>query len=105
MVVTSRSPYSVMARVRGMGVAVMTSTSGVTPLPYSNPALLHPELVLLVNHHQAQILEDDPLLDQGVRADHQLRASIRHGGPGRDFIARIQTAAQHTPIRMPSGCR
>ena len=31
MTETSRSPYRVMARVRGMGVAVITSTCGATP--------------------------------------------------------------------------
>ena len=35
---TSRSPYSVSASVRGIGVAVITSTSGRSPLPEASPA-------------------------------------------------------------------
>jgi hypothetical protein len=53
-----------MATVRGIGVAVMMSWCGtVSPL-------LHAELVLLVDHHQAQERDLDGLGEQGVRADH-----------------------------------
>src|SRR2546430_740814 len=35
---TSRSPYTVSASVRGIGVAVLTSTSGWTPFPRTHVA-------------------------------------------------------------------
>ena len=68
----SRSPYTVMATVRGIGVAVMTSTCGRLPaaLAAQRVPLLDAEPVLLVDHHQAEVGELDLLLEQRVGADH-----------------------------------
>ena len=66
----SRSPKTVMATVRGIGVAVITSTCGGRGrLGPQRVPLLDAEAVLLVDHDQAQVGELDLLLDQGVGAD------------------------------------
>ena len=60
----SRSPKTVIATVRGIGVAVITSTcGGVVPPCAQRVALLDPEAVLLVDDDQAEIGEADALLD------------------------------------------
>ena len=67
---TSRSPKTVIATVRGIGVAVMTSTCGGTlRLAAQGVALLDAEAVLLVDDDQAEVVELDAVLDQRVRAD------------------------------------
>ena len=40
-------------------------------------ALLDPEAVLLVDDHQAQVGEADPLLEQGVGPDHHAGPTVR----------------------------
>ena len=76
MIETSRSPYSVIASVRGMGVAVITSTSGVHALAHQRVALEHAEAVLLVDHHEPQPLEGHVPLDQRVRAHREVRSPL-----------------------------
>ena len=67
----SRSPKTVIATVRGIGVAVITSRcGGCSRLGPQRVPLLHPEPVLLVDHDQAQVVELHLVLDQRVRADH-----------------------------------
>ena len=58
-----------MCSVRGIGVAVIVSTS--TDLPEGLQPLLDldAESLLLVDDHQAQVVEADVRLDQPVRAD------------------------------------
>ena len=68
----SRSPYSVSASVRGMGVAVITRTSGLIAFAHQLEALQHAEAMLLIHHHQAELRERHVLLDQRVRADDQV---------------------------------
>ena len=69
---TSRSPKTVIATVRGIGVAVITSTCGRRALGLlaQRVALLDAEPVLLVDHDQAQVGELHLLVEQGVGADH-----------------------------------
>ena len=43
-----------IAAVRGIGVAVITSTSGESPLARSSAALLDAEAVLLVDHRHPE---------------------------------------------------
>ena len=69
---TSMSPHSVSASVRGIGVAVITSTSGCRPFAPSVAALQHAEAMLLVDDDQGQRAELDVLLHQRVRADDQV---------------------------------
>ena len=45
-------------------------------------ALAHAEAMLLVDDGQAQPVEFDMVLDQRLRADHQLHAALGHGGGG-----------------------
>ena len=40
-------------------------------------ALAHPEAVLLVHHHDGEVAELHRVLDQRVRADHQLELPAR----------------------------
>ena len=69
--VTSRSPNCVRARLRGIGVAVITSTCG-SPSPALNAARwATPELVLLIHHRHPQPREVHAFLDQGLGADDQ----------------------------------
>ena len=67
----SRSPKTVIATVRGIGVAVITSTcGGVCGLGPQRVALLDAEPVLLVDHHQPEVGELDAFVEQGVRTHH-----------------------------------
>ena len=71
---TSRSPKTVIATVRGIGVAVMTRTCGGLPgLVGQRGALLDAEPVLLVDDDQAEVEELDVLLEQRVGADDDAR--------------------------------
>jgi hypothetical protein len=67
----SRSPKTVIATVRGIGVAVITSTcGGCAGLVGQRGSLLDAEAVLLVDHDEAQVGERHLLLEQRVGADH-----------------------------------
>ena len=46
-----------MVSVRGIGVAVMTSTSGAGSRPVSRARCDHPEFVLLIDHRKPEVLE------------------------------------------------
>ena len=73
--VASRSPYAVSESVRGIGVAVMWSACGREPvgrLGVERGALAHAEAVLLVHHDHGEVAELHRVLDQRVRAHHQL---------------------------------
>ena len=82
---TSRSPYTVIAAVRGIGVAVMTSTSGtaVAGLLAQRGPLLDAEAVLLVDDDHAEAVERHALLDQRVRADDEVDRRRRRARPAR----------------------
>ena len=60
-----------MSSVRGIGVAVMTSTSvpALSPFDCSDKPLVHAEAVLLVDDGEGEVAEDDVRLEQRVRAD------------------------------------
>ena len=78
----SRSPKTVIATVRGIGVAVITRTCGGLPgLVGERGALLDAEAVLLVDHDQAEVEELDLLLEQRVGADDD--AGLAGGQPGQ----------------------
>ena len=68
----SRSPYNVSARDRGIGVAVMTSTSGIVLSSEAAPSAQR-RFVLLVNDHKPESPEPDAFLDKRVRADDDVR--------------------------------
>ena len=85
---TSRSPYTVIATVRGIGVAVITSTSGTAAagLVAQRRPLLDAEAVLLVDDDHAEAAEVDAPLDQRVRADDDVdrtRGEVRPAACGR----------------------
>ena len=67
-----------IAAVRGIGVAVITSTSGVTVVgafAAQQVALLDAEPVLLVDHGHPEARELDAPVDERVRADQRCRPS------------------------------
>ncbi len=72
----SRMPASDMCSVRGIGVAVSVSTS--TSLAHLLQALLvgDAEALLLVDDHEAEVLELDVLLQEAVRADDDVDAAV-----------------------------
>ena len=74
---THRSPNTVIATVRGMGVAVMTRTCGrVSPGPFdARAALLDAEPMLLIDDDETQVGELNLFLQQGVRTDDDPRFS------------------------------
>ena len=76
----SRSPYTSIAAVRGIGVAVITSTSGSSPLPPEQRALLDTEPVLLVDHRDAEVAELGVAVEQRVRADEDVDLAVLHRG-------------------------
>lgn len=82
MRVSSKSPNTVIAIVRGIGVAVMTSSW--TPRPSSRPpqggALLNAEAMLFVDDNEREISETHGFLEQGVRANDDERDGGVHGG-------------------------
>ena len=74
--------------MRGIGVAVITSTSGSSPLPRS-AALLDAEAMLLVDHRDAELRECDALGDERVRADDDVDLTRRESvGDARALLAR-----------------
>ena len=63
----------VSASVRGIGVAVITSTSGCSPFRDQLQTLHDAEAVLLVDDRQAEILPFHVFLEQRVGADAGMR--------------------------------
>ena len=82
--VMSRSPKTTIAAVRGIGVAVITSTSGigarsrrrVTALRSQRRALLDPEPVLLVDHRDTERREPDVVGEKSVGADDEVDRTV-----------------------------
>ena len=72
MMEISRSPYTIMARVLGIGVALITSKREAhCPLVVSASLCFDAEAVLLVCDDKAKVFVNHLLLDQGVGAnDH-----------------------------------
>ena len=101
---TSRSPYIVSASVRGIGVAVITSTSGMQSLAAERRPLQDAEPMLLVDHDQAELLEAHV-------ASRRARACRRRGAPRRLSIsascsrrARRRDAPVSDATRNRDGC-
>ena len=63
--------------MRGIGVAVITSTSGCTPFCSKLETLHYAEAMLLVDDHQAQLLELDVFLEQRMGPDHHVDQPFR----------------------------
>ena len=58
--------------MRGIGVAVITSTSVAVALGGEGEALVDAEAVLLVDHDQPEVAEVDAGLEDGVGADDEV---------------------------------
>ena len=96
---TSRSAWTIWPSVRGMGVAVISSTCGALPLAGQRLALGDAEAVLLVDHHQAQVGEGDGLLDQRVGADDDPARGCGPSCPAH----RARRAARAPRVAAPRG--
>ena len=57
-------------------------------------ALCDAETVLLVRNYRAETVKNDALLDEGVRADHDVRGSAFDGGERRTFLRGGHRAGQ-----------
>ena len=68
------------ASVRGIGVAVITSTSGCAPFARSVARCMHAEAMLLVDDDQPELVELDRLLGERVRADDEVDRAARELG-------------------------
>ena len=69
--------------MRGIGVAVITSTSGTaSPAPFvaQRGPLLDAEAVLLVDDDHAEAVEVDRLLDERVGADGDVDRAVGEAG-------------------------
>ncbi len=73
IVETSRSPKTVIATVRGIGVAVSTRACGRGALRAQRLALLDPEPVLLVDDDETEVGEGRRVAEQRVGADDDPR--------------------------------
>ena len=92
-----------MAAVRGIGVAVITSTSGASPFAAEQVALLDAEAVLLVDHGDAEARELDAAVDQRVRADHDVDVAARAdrrrcAAARRRGVRLVSSATPHRPL-------
>ena len=89
-----------MAAVRGIGVAVITRTSGDVALRPQQVALLDAEPVLLVDHRHAEPRELDASVDQRVGADEDVdlarRAARRRCAAARRRAVRLVSSATCT---------
>ena len=85
---TSRSPYKVIANVRGMGVAVITSTWGGMVFFARVWHVGYTETVLLVDDYQADILKKTPHLRASMGTDQNF-AGYRPVSPGEFLPARF----------------
>jgi hypothetical protein len=105
---TAISPHWVSSRVRGMGVAVITSMSARRaasasrrrrrlPLAGQHEALRHAEAVLLVHHGEAEVAEADAFLEQGVGADRDVDRAFRQAGQHSPPLRALHAAGQQTP--------
>ena len=94
-----------IAAVRGIGVAVITSTSGTTSVvafALQQRALLDAEAVLLVDHRDAEVRELGVAVEQRVGADEDVdlaAVEARRDAPalGRGRAVREQRDA-HRPV-------
>ena len=106
---TSRSPYTVIAAVRGIGVAVITSTSGTAPPALSRRAARcsTPKRCCSSIDDDAEAAERDALLDQGVGADHEVdrrRRPARRAAACARCPSRGSSAARRAAAARRTGC-
>ena len=77
--------------MRGIGVAVITRTSGAAAFVHQFLALQDAEAVLLVHDHQAQPREFHLRFEQRVRPDDELRRAGPHARERRLFLRRLSS--------------
>ena len=72
-----RIPVSAISSVRGIGVAVIVSTSTLRAELLQPLLVRDAEPLLLVDDQQAEVLERDVAAEQPVRADHDVDLAVR----------------------------
>ena len=90
----SMSPYCASVRLRGIGVAVITSRSAALALCAEVHALAHPEAVLLVDDGEAEVAEGDVLLEERVGADEDVDLAGRQRGEPGGALGALVAAGQ-----------
>ena len=75
------SPKAVSTSVRGIGVAVITSMSGASPLAVMRKPLVDAEAVLLVDDGEDQVVVGHRFLEQRMGADDDVDLAARPGRP------------------------
>ncbi len=73
-------PVSDISSVRGIGVADIVSTSTRRAQRLQVLLVLDAETLLLVDDHEPEVLEPHGLLQQTVRADHDVDAAVDDAG-------------------------
>ena len=63
--------------MRGIGVALIESTSTVARIALEGLLVLHAEALLLVDDHEPEVLQDDVALQEAVGADQDVHAARR----------------------------
>ena len=76
MIDISRTPDSASCSVRGIGVAVSVSTCTSARSCFSFSLWLDAEMLLLVDDHQAEVLELDRLAEQRMGADDDVDLAV-----------------------------
>ena len=88
--------------MRGIGVAVITSTSTASPLLRQREPLMHAEAVLLVDDREREIVERDVLLEQRVGADQQVDLAAREPFEQSSLRSRPRSRPVRIATRMPA---
>ena len=97
----SRSPYTVSASVRGIGVAVITSTCGVPPFSRSAARCSTPKRCCSSTTDEPQARELHVPLDQRVRPDGDIDVAARDRVADRRLLRRLQAAPQQRDVDRP----
>ncbi len=92
-----------MLSVRGIGVAVSVSTSTWLRICLRRSLCVDAEALLLVDDHQAEVLERDVLLQQPVRADDDVDAAGCRVADDAALVAVAAEARQHLDPHREAG--
>ncbi len=92
-----------MCSVRGMGVAVIVSTSTVARKAFEPLFHFDAEALLFVDDQQAQVVKVHVGLGQPVRADDDVDRAIDQAGNGFALLAIGGEAAEHVDAERKFG--
>ena len=96
------SPWIESASVRGIGVALITSTCGAKPFGDHAHAVGHAEAMLLVDDDEAEIVKRDLVLEKRVRADDDVEFAAGHARRGCRLRSLPLSRPVSTAMEMPA---